>query len=176
MKDAVVAVLKRLHLFFLYRAYKKIQGRIVKILTLRIKCPRAYYKNAKKPVDPNKIVFIEVRMGEITNSFKLLYDELITKYNYEIHSHFLRNTFVPLKEYIKRCEDMMADIATAKYVLPVPAGPTPKTIVFFLIASTYFFCPTVFAFTGFPLAVTQKQSSSKIASSSFLPSAVIPIT
>lgn len=116
MKDAVVAVLKRLHLFFLYRAYKKIQGRIVKILTLRIKCPLAYYKNAKKPVDPDKIVFIEVRMGEITNSFKLLYDELITKYNYEIHSHFLRNTFVPLKEYIKRCEDMMADIATAKYV------------------------------------------------------------
>ncbi len=116
MKDAVVAVLKRLHLFFLYRAYKKIQGRIIKIITLRIKCPRAYYKNAKKPIDPNKIVFIEVRLPEITNSFKLLFDKLVSEYNYDIHSHFLKNTFVPLKEYTKRCEEMMADIATAKYV------------------------------------------------------------
>lgn len=116
MKDAVVAVLKRLHLFFLYRVYKKIQGRIIKIITLRIKCPRAYYKNAKKPIDPNKIVFIEVRLPEITNSFKLLFDKLVSEYNYDIHSHFLKNTFVPLKEYTKRCEEMMADIATAKYV------------------------------------------------------------
>ena len=29
--------------------------------------------------------------------------------------------------------------ATARKVLPVPAGPTPMTIVFFLIASIYFF-------------------------------------
>ena len=27
-------------------------------------------------------------------------------------------------------------IAMARYVLPVPAGPTPKTIIFFRIAST----------------------------------------
>lgn len=116
MKDAVVAFLKKIHLFFLYRAYKKIQSRITKIITLRIKCPRAYYKNAKKPIDPNKVVFVEVRLPEITNSFKLLYDKLVSEYNYDVRSHFLKNTFVPLKEYTKRCEEMMADIATAKYV------------------------------------------------------------
>lgn len=116
MKDAIVHLLTRLHLLFLYKAYKKVQTRIIKIITLRILCPRAYYKNAKKPVDPNKIVFVEVRLPEITNSFKLLYDKLITEYDYDIHTHFLRNSFVTLKEYTKRCCDMMADVATAKYV------------------------------------------------------------
>ena len=32
-------------------------------------------------------------------------------------------------------------MATAKKVLPVPAGPTPKTISFRFIASIYVFCP-----------------------------------
>ena len=36
---------------------------------------------------------------------------------------------------------------------PVPAGPMPNTIIFFLIASTYSFWPMVFGFTGFPFIV-----------------------
>ncbi len=116
MKDAIVHLLKRLSLIGIYKFYKRVKARFFKIITLRIIFPRAYYKNAKTPVNPNKIVFIEVRLNEVTNSFKLLYDKLITEYDYDIHTHFLRNTFVPLREYITRCRDMMADIATAKYV------------------------------------------------------------
>lgn len=116
MKDAIVGLLRRLHLYGLFKFYKRVKNRIFKIITLRIIFPRAYYKNAKKPINPNKVVFIEVRLPEITNSFKLLYDKLITEYDYEIHSHFLRNTFVPMGEYVRRCKDMMEDIATAKYV------------------------------------------------------------
>ena len=41
-------------------------------------------------------------------------------------------------------------IAIAKYVLPVPAGPMPNTIIFLRIRSIYAFCPAVFGFTGFP--------------------------
>ena len=48
--------------------------------------------------------------------------------------------------------------ATAKKVLPVPAGPTPMVMVFFLMASIYFFWPRVLAFTGFPFEVMQTQS------------------
>jgi len=66
-------------------------------------------------------------------------------------------------------------MATARKVLPVPAGPTPSTTVFFLMAFTYFFCPTVFALIGLPLLVMQMQLSSKAASSSSLPSATIPM-
>ena len=44
-------------------------------------------------------------------------------------------------------------IAIARYVLPVPAGPTPNVIILFLIASTYFCCPKVFGLTALPWIV-----------------------
>ncbi len=50
-------------------------------------------------------------------------------------------------------------IATARYVLPVPAGPTPIVTVFFRMLSQYAFWPTVFGFTGLPFAVMHTQSS-----------------
>lgn len=58
-------------------------------------------------------------------------------------------------------------IAIARYVFPVPAGPTPNTIILLRISSTYFFCPTVFGFTGFPEIVRQMISLS-ISSTSLL--------
>lgn len=99
-----------------YRFFKKIKGRIHKYRMLRWVYPRIYAKYARQPVDENKVVFIEIRLPEITNSFKLLYDEIVRGYTYEVHAHFLRNTFVPAKEYEQRCRDMVRDIATAKYV------------------------------------------------------------
>lgn len=136
IKNAIVRLLKRLHFISVYKFYKKVKARFFKFFTLRIVFPRAYYKNAKKPVDPNKIVFIEVRLKGVTNSFKLLYDKLITEYDYDIHTHFLRSTFVPRREYFTRCRDMMADIATAKYVFVNEASNVvscvkvrPETIV-----------------------------------------------
>ena len=51
-------------------------------------------------------------------------------------------------------------IAIARYVLPVPAGPSPNTIILSLIASMYFFCPSVFGLMGFPEIVWQMHSES----------------
>lgn len=121
----------------LMRKYmRKINNRIYKYRTLRWVFPHAYKKYAKLPVDENKVVFIEVRLPELTNSFKLLYNELITRYDYDIHTHFLRNTFVKRREYIQRCTEMMQDIATAKYVFVNEASNVvscvnirPETIV-----------------------------------------------
>ena len=44
-------------------------------------------------------------------------------------------------DVLKRCREKGCTfaIATARYVFPVPAGPTPRTMVFFRMASTYFF-------------------------------------
>ena len=44
-------------------------------------------------------------------------------------------------------------MATARYVLPVPAGPTPKVTAFLTMAPIYAFWPNVFGRTGRPLAV-----------------------
>lgn len=78
--------------------------------------PREYLKYAKKPVNPNKVVFIEVRLPTVSNSFQLLYDELAKNYDFEIHTHFLRTTFVKYDEYKKRCVEMVRDVADAKYI------------------------------------------------------------
>lgn len=100
----------------LWKGYKKIRSRVNRYYTLKIKFPKVYRKSAKKPVDPRKVVFVEVRLPEITNSFKLLYQRLQEDERYDVHVHYLRNTFVPRKEYEKNCVRFLEDIATAKYV------------------------------------------------------------
>lgn len=100
----------------IYRFTKKMLRRWNKYYTLKHKYPRVYRRNARKPVDENKVIFIEVRMSEISNSFRFLYDELSKNYSYDIHTHFLRTSFVNGKEYERRCSAMIADIADAKYV------------------------------------------------------------
>lgn len=105
------------------RIYKSVRKRIRKPLikfyrfyTLRWMYPMLYKRYARKPVDESKVVFIEVRMPEISDSFQLLYDELRAHYDYEIHTHFLRMSFVRKWDYIKLCRAMVRDIADAKYV------------------------------------------------------------
>lgn len=78
--------------------------------------PSIYKKAAKQPVDNNKVVFVEVRLPYITNSFEVIFDELANNYDYTIHTHFLRNNQCIRSEYTQRCIHAVEDIATAKYV------------------------------------------------------------
>lgn len=108
---------------FVYKGYRyvkklprRIRNKVYKHYTLKILYPSIYKKYAKRPVDENKVVFIELRQPQISNSFKVLYDDLKQHYNFDIHEHFLRTTFVPRKENMERCKAMIQDIADAKYV------------------------------------------------------------
>ena len=94
----------------------RIVAKVFRILTLNIIFPLVYKLAARKPVDDNKVVFIELRMEKISNSFKVIFDELVSKYNFEIHTHFLLNGSGRKYMYLSRCVDMLKDIATAKYV------------------------------------------------------------
>lgn len=103
----------------MYRLLKlkdRIIAKVFKILTLDFIFPHVYKKAAKKPVDPNKVIFIEVRLANVSNSFKVIFDELVSNYNYTVHTHFLRNNVERRHIYMKRCIDMLKDMATAKYV------------------------------------------------------------
>lgn len=91
-------------------------SRIVKFFMFRILFDGIYLWNAKKPVREDKVLFVEVREPEISNSFQLLYQELKTNYKYDIHAHFLRSGFVGKMEYTKRCIAMLKDMADAQYV------------------------------------------------------------
>lgn len=83
---------------------------------LKILYPRIYKKYSKLPVDEKKVVFVEIRLPNLTNSLQLMYDKLYAETELDLHCHFLRNTFVSRKEYRERCKAFIADIATAKYV------------------------------------------------------------
>lgn len=101
------------------KVHKFIRGKINRLRTeylLAYLYPKIYKKYSKQPVDENKVIFMEVRLPKLTNSFQLLYDELYANTDFDIHCHFLRNTFVSKKEYKERCKAFIKDMATAKYV------------------------------------------------------------
>lgn len=99
-----------------YRLCRKRIRAIYRHRMLRIHYPGIYRRYAKKPVNGNKVVFIEVREAKISDSFELMYKTLTEQYNYEVHTHFLRSGFSKRKDYQCACESMVADIADAKYV------------------------------------------------------------
>lgn len=98
------------------RLIKGIFNRILTEYTIVHLYPRIYNKYSKLSVDENKVIFLEPRLEKLSNSFHILYDELYTNTNFELKCHFLRNGYVPRKEYIKRCKEAIKDMATAKYV------------------------------------------------------------
>lgn len=111
-----------IYLFFV-RNFRKIKKFIRKktnplyrYYVLKVLYPHVYKKYSKRPVEENKVVFVEIRLPNLTNSYKVIYDELCRNYDFDIHCHFLRNTYVGRTEYRRRCKAFIRDIATAKYV------------------------------------------------------------
>lgn len=96
----------------LKRRFKKLH----KFLTLKILFPLTYKWHARKPVDPKKVIYIEVRLPELSNSFQLIYKELEEHYDVRQNVHLLRIAFVTTMDYTKRCMNLLRDMATAKYV------------------------------------------------------------
>lgn len=142
--DSIVYKAKRLLLEAYNRCSKSFRRRIRKYGSERFKrslldkdVKKVYKKAAKAPVDENKIVFVEIRLPYLTNSFEVIFDELVNNYDYSIHPHFLRNSQCTRPEYRKRCLDAVEDIATAKYVFlneasnvisAIPLRPETKII------------------------------------------------
>lgn len=115
-----------IYLFFV-RNYRKTKASFVKSFrkrtdplyryyVMKILYPGIYKKYSKKPVDEKKVIFLEIRLPSLTNSYKVIYDELYQNYDFDIHCHFLRNTYVGRTEYRRRCKAFIRDLATAKYV------------------------------------------------------------
>ena len=77
-----------------------------------------YCLHARKPVQEHKVLFVEVREPQISNSFQLLYKKLKKDGRYRIHVHYLRSGFVSRLEYTRRCTAMLKDLADA-----IPCNP-----------------------------------------------------
>lgn len=93
----------------------KYVNRLLKYILFKHIYPAYYKKQSKKPVNPKKVVFIEVRFDSLTDNYKLLWKAL-EEDGYELYTSFLRNIVPGRKAYIKRCLNMLAEISDAGYV------------------------------------------------------------
>ena len=116
--------------------YRRKRNHRHKLKTLHHMYPKEYDKYAKLPVEEDKVVIVENRFSELTNTFKVLFDELAGNYNFRVHCHFVRTTYGSVTERQERCMDLMRDMATAKYVFLAEASDIvscvnmrPETIV-----------------------------------------------
>ncbi len=101
---------------FIRRQFTRVRNRWHKFYTLKLLYPSIYKKYSKQPVKEDKVVFIELRQPKISNSFSVLYNDLKENYNFDIHEHYLRTSFIPRPNHVKRCKEMIKDIADAKYI------------------------------------------------------------
>ncbi|MBR1599166.1 MAG: CDP-glycerol glycerophosphotransferase family protein [Lachnospiraceae bacterium] len=95
---------------------KKILKNIGKSLLFHGLFPMLYRWHARKPVVNNSVLFIEVRYGEITDNFTLLYEEFCKREDFTVEAALLGNSVFSYKEYIKACLHMLKGLAPAEYV------------------------------------------------------------
>ncbi len=86
-------------------------------LTRKILFPVLYHIYALKPIQQDKVIFMEIRFSELTDSYQEIFNELIRNYDMDIHCHFFRQGFVTPKNELKRQIDFIKDAATAKYLI-----------------------------------------------------------
>lgn len=80
--------------------------------------PRIYKRAAAKGrIDTRKVVFVEVRERELSESFRLVHDRLAADERCDVSVRYLRESSVSLFEYARNCREMLKDIATARAVL-----------------------------------------------------------
>lgn len=95
---------------------KNFMASALKFATFRILFDGIYRFYAKRPLQTDKVLFVEVREPALSDSFRLLYREIKRMRKYRIHTHCLRSGFVGKAEYSRRCIAMLKDMADAKYV------------------------------------------------------------
>ncbi len=99
----------------LKKKIKKPLKKVYRFHMLRHVYPRIYKKNAKKPVNKKKAVFIEVRDENLSSNCRRIYDRL-NEAGFALSVHYLHMSFARRKDYEMYCRAMAADIADAGYI------------------------------------------------------------
>ncbi len=96
----------------------RLKGFLVRWITRKIYYPLLFnFVALFHPIQEDKVIFLELRLPSLSNSFQEIYNELVRNYNLNIHCHFFRISFVTKTEQYKRMRDFVIDAATAKYLI-----------------------------------------------------------
>ena len=78
--------------------------------------PKIYSSYCNEPVQENKVLFLEMRFTKLSNSFQYLYKKLEESGEYDLKCSYIQFNFIRGREFTQRVNEMLKELATAKYV------------------------------------------------------------
>lgn len=90
--------------------------RIRKHYRYKIYFPKVYSSYCTEPVQENKVLFLEMRFTKLSNSFELIYKALEESGEYDLKCSYVQFNFIRGREFTQRVNEMLKELATAKYV------------------------------------------------------------
>ena len=90
--------------------------RIRKHYRYKVYFPKKYESYCNEPVQENKVLFLEMRFTSLSNSFQYLYKKLEESGEYDLKCSYVQFNFIRGREFTKRVNEMLKELATAKYV------------------------------------------------------------
>lgn len=101
IKKAIIGRLKLIYKHYRYKIYY----------------PRLYTKYCEEPVIENKVLFLEMRFTELSNSMQHLYDVMEESGQYELACAYIQFNFTRGKEFTESVKKMLKELATSKCVI-----------------------------------------------------------
>ncbi|MDO4869036.1 MAG: CDP-glycerol glycerophosphotransferase family protein [Bacillota bacterium] len=95
---------------------KRAIGRVYDFITIKFVYPAQYKKHAKAPVEKGKVILLEPRFMQTTDSLQLIKERLQESGEYRIIEMSIGFELLRLKEQYHRIMDFLAEMATAEYV------------------------------------------------------------
>ena len=90
--------------------------RIRKHYRYKVYFPKVYSSYCTEPVQENKVLFLEMRFTKLSNSFELIYKALEESGEYDLKCSYVQFNFIRGHEFTQRVNEMLKELATAKYV------------------------------------------------------------
>ena len=90
--------------------------RIRKHYRYKVYFPKVYSSYCTEPVQENKVLFLEMRFTKLSNSFDLIYKALEESGEYDLKCSYVQFNFIRGREFTQRVNEMLKELATAKYV------------------------------------------------------------
>lgn len=90
--------------------------RIRKHYRYKVYFPKVYSSYCTEPVQENKVLFLEMRFTKLSNSFELIYKALEESGEYDLKCSYVQFNFIRGCEFTQRVNEMLKELATAKYV------------------------------------------------------------
>jgi len=87
--------------------------RVYLFLTLKIWFPLLYRIYSRKPVEKNKVIFIEANLPELSGSLKYLYQQMEKRGSYVLKIHCLKELYLSRLAFLKKEAECLRDAATA---------------------------------------------------------------